>query len=338
MPPRTSGLQRDLNLLKRRWWVFIPFLLMGVVIALSFGSFAGKANAVATMQLETVVQQLASGGDRGLRVFEAQSMASDSRFKQKVVDATGDPKFDYARFSIALTPISVADGVSRGILTVSVQDQDKAAAEKYRAAFVEVFTREYQAPDGLYRERFITKIQLTADTFEKQFFDAYTELRPKLEALNLPVDEMIRPRNTTAVSLLDELNKQEAELIRKAGDQEAAGDATNAAITRRSIALLRQQRDGMADGGFSIEIQSAIDHVRTLNEKKHESYGNLNNAVVAVTSAQSDVDVSYTFSGGLSGSNQGRIAIVFAVTIIFGLIAIYTIEWLSQIRSNSQEL
>ena len=219
MPPRTSGLQRDLNLLKRRWWVFIPFLLMGVVIALSFGSFAGKANAVATMQLETVVQQLASGGDRGLRVFEAQSMASDSRFKQKVVDATGDPKFDYARFSIALTPISVADGVSRGILTVSVQDQDKAAAEKYRAAFVEVFTREYQAPDGLYRERFITKIQLTADTFEKQFFDAYTELRPKLEALNLPVDEMIRPRNTTAVSLLDELNKQEAELIRKAGDQ-----------------------------------------------------------------------------------------------------------------------
>ncbi|MEP6872122.1 MAG: hypothetical protein ABI939_09790, partial [Anaerolineaceae bacterium] len=108
MRPRTSGLQRDLNLLKRRWWVFIPFLLIGVVIALSFGSFAGKANAVATMQLETVVQQLASGGDRGLRVFEAQSMASDSRFKQKVVDATGDPKFDYARFSIALTPISVA--------------------------------------------------------------------------------------------------------------------------------------------------------------------------------------------------------------------------------------
>ncbi|MEP6872241.1 MAG: hypothetical protein ABI939_10385, partial [Anaerolineaceae bacterium] len=230
------------------------------------------------------------------------------------------------------------DGVSRGILTVSVQDQDKAAAEKYRAAFVEVFTREYQAPDGLYRQRFITKIQQTADTFEKQFFDAYNELRPKLEALNLPVDEMVRPRNTTAVSLLDELNKQEAELIRKAGDQEAAGDATNAAITRRSVSLLRQQRDAMADGGFPIEIQSAIDHVRTLNEKKHESYGNLNNAVVAVTSAQSDVDVSYAFSGGLSGSNKGRIAIVFAVTIVFGLIAIYTIEWLSQIRSNSQEL
>lgn len=337
MPPRTSGLQRDLNLLKRRWWVFIPFLLIGALIALSFGSFAGKANAVATMQLETVVQ-LATGGDRGLRIFEAQAMAADPRFKEKVTDAIGDPTFDYARFSIALAPISVADGVSRGILTVSILDDDKATAEKYRAAFVEVFTKEYQAPDGLYRQRFITKVQATTDTFEKQFFDAYNELRPKLEALNLPIDEMIRPRNTTAVSLLDELNKQEAELIRKAGDQEAAGDTAGAAITRRSIALLRQQRDAMADGGFSIEIQSGIDHVRTLNEKKHESYGYLNNAVVAVTSAQSDISTSYTFSGGLSGSNKGRIAIVLAVTLVFGLIAVYTIEWLSQIRSNSQEL
>lgn len=76
MPPRTSGLQRDLNLLKRRWWVFIPFLAIGVIIALSFGSFAGQANAVATMQLETVVQ-LATGSDRGLRIFEAEAMASD---------------------------------------------------------------------------------------------------------------------------------------------------------------------------------------------------------------------------------------------------------------------
>ena len=337
MPPRTSGLQRDLNLLRRRWWVFIPFLIIGVLIALSFDSFAGKANAVATMQLETVVQ-LATGSDRGLRIFEAQSMASDPRFKQKVVDAIGDQKFDYARFSIALAPISVADGVARGVLTVSILDEDKATAERYRAAFVAVFTREYQAPDGLYRQRFITKVQATADTFEKQFADAYADLRPKLEALNLPVDEMIRPRNTTAVSLLDELNKQEAELIRKAAEQEAVGDTANAAITRRAIALLRQQRDGMADGGFSVEIQSEIDHVRTLNEQKHTSYGYLNNAVVAVTSAQSDIDVSYSFSGGLSGSNKGRIAIVFAVTIIFGLIAIYTIEWLSQIRSDNQEL
>ncbi len=338
MPPRTSGLQRDLNLLKRRWWVFIPFLLIGVLIALSFDSFAGKANAVATMQLETVVQQLASGGDRGLRVFEAQSMASDPRFKQKVIDKIGDPNFNYGRFAISLAPISVADGVSRGILTVSVEDQDKATAERYRAAFVEVFTKEYQAPDGLYRERFITKIQAVADEFERDFATSYTDLRPKLEALNLPVDEMIRPRNTTSVSLLDELNRQEAALIAKASEQEAGGDTAGATVTRRAITLLRQQRDGMADGGFSVEIQSAIDHVRTLNEKKHESYGSLNNAIVAVTSAQSDIDTSYTFSGGLSGSNKGRIAIVFAVTIVFGLIAIYTIEWLSQIRSDSQEL
>lgn len=338
MPPRTSGLQRDLNLLKRRWWVFIPFLAIGVLIALSFGSFAGKANAVATMQLDTVVQQLSSGGDRGLRIFEAQAMASDPRFKQKVVDKIGDPNFDYARFSISLMPISVADGVSRGVLTVSIQDETKATAERYRAAFVEVFTKEYQAPDGLYRQRFISKIQATADTFEKQFAEAYAALRPKLEALNLPVDEMIRPRNTTSISLLDELNRQEAELIRKAAEQDAAGDTASATTTRRAITLLRQQRDAIADGGFPVEIQAEIDHVRTLNEAKHTSYAFLNNAVVAVTSAQSDIDVSYSFSGGLSGSNRGRIAIVFAFTIIFGLVAIYTIEWLSQIRSNSQEL
>ena len=337
MPPRTSGLQRDLNLLKRRWWVFIPFLAIGVIIALSFGSFAGQANAVATMQLETVVQ-LATGSDRGLRIFEAEAMASDPRFKAKVAEAIGEPKFDYARFSIALAPISVADGVARGVLTVSILDDDKATAERYRAAFVAVFTREFQAADGLYRQRFLTKVQETVDKVEQDFASAYTNLRPKLEALNLPVDEMIRPRNTTAVSLLDELNKQEAELIRRSAEQDAASDTAGAAGTRRAIALLRLQRDGMADGGFSVELQSAIDRVRTLNESKHTAHGHLNNALLAVTSAQSDVDVSYTFSGGLSGSNKGRIAIVFAVTIIFGLIAIYTIEWLSQIRSHSQEL
>src|SRR5512138_426995 len=106
MPPRTSGLQRDLNLLKRRWWVFIPFLLLGILIAVAFGSFAGQSNAVASMQLDTVIHELFSGGDRGLRIFEADAMTTDDEFKQKVIQATGDPNFDYARFSIALTPIS----------------------------------------------------------------------------------------------------------------------------------------------------------------------------------------------------------------------------------------
>ena len=157
MPGVASGLQRDLRLIRRRAWVFIPFLVVGIFIAISFRSVAGDANAIASMTLETVVQDLVLGGDRGLRVFEAQSMTSDPAFKQKVVDATGDPNFDYSRFSVALSPISVADGVSRGILTVSVRDAKKTEAERLRGAFVEVFTIEYTATDGLFRLRFVNK-------------------------------------------------------------------------------------------------------------------------------------------------------------------------------------
>jgi hypothetical protein len=48
------------------------------------------------------------------------------------------------------------------------------------------------------------------------------------------------------------------------------------------------------------------------------------------------VDTSYTFSGGLAGSLLGRIAVAIAITVVFGLIAIYTLEWLSQARSSSE--
>src|SRR3990172_477600 len=118
MSGRTSGLERDLNLVRRRAWLFIPFLLLGLLLSFALGSLAGEANAVATMQLETVIHDLFTGGDRGLRIFEAQSMTGDAEFKSKVREAIGDPNFDYARYSVALQPISVADGVSRGTLTV----------------------------------------------------------------------------------------------------------------------------------------------------------------------------------------------------------------------------
>jgi hypothetical protein len=85
MPAGSSdafGLRRDLLLIRRRAWIFIPFLLLGILLALVFGRVSGDANAVASMQLETVVHTVTSGGERGLRIFEAQSMTTDERFKQ----------------------------------------------------------------------------------------------------------------------------------------------------------------------------------------------------------------------------------------------------------------
>jgi hypothetical protein len=49
------------------------------------------------------------------------------------------------------------------------------------------------------------------------------------------------------------------------------------------------------------------------------------------------METSYTFSGGLAGSLLGRIAVVIAVTLVFGLIAIYAWEWLSQVRAGVED-
>lgn len=340
MPPRTSGLQRDLNLLKRRWWVFIPFLLLGILIAVAFGSFAGQSNAVASMQLDTVIHELFSGGDRGLRIFEADAMTTDAEFKQKVVQATGDPNFDYARFSIALSPISVADGVSRGVLTVSVKDDDKVLAEKYRQAFVDVFTKEYVELDGLFRRRFVAKKQQVVDEFNKQYDEAYAKLKPLAEAKGLPVDVIVRPSSITRSGLEDELNRQEADLRAELAlaTSGATRDTAREAQVNGAIKSLQAYRLSLSPSTFDPQLRELVDEVHTLGDLRNESYVRLNNARGAVVSAQSDIETSYSFSGGLSGSNAGRVAIALAVTVIFGLIAIYTIEWLTQIRSHSQDL
>ncbi|MBI2767836.1 MAG: hypothetical protein HYX53_18220 [Chloroflexi bacterium] len=357
----SSGLQRDLNLVRRRAWLFIPFFILGLIIALAFGSVAGNSKAVASMQLETVVQDLVAGGDRGLRIFEAQSMTGDEKFKQEVITAIGDPNFDYARFSIALAPISVADGVSRGILTVSIEDPDKAKAEQYRQAFVDVFTKEYSTTDGLFRQRFVSKKQAVADLDEKTFQDAVAKLRPLAEAKGLPLDELVRSRQFSSAGLVQELNRQEANLQGELAQVEAAlggqgqpsGVAASAilgqpvtdaqaagalrdrqAVLNAAVAIVRQKRSGLSDVSLDSDFLAQLDSVRTLAETKNESYVRLNNARVAVTSAQSDIATSYSFSGGVAGSNIGRVAVVIAVTVVFGLAAIYLLEWLSQVRAG----
>ena len=72
MSPQPTGLRRDLNLIRRRAWLFIPFFLLGIVIAYVFGSVAGEANAVASLTLDTLIQDVSQSGDRGFRIFEAE--------------------------------------------------------------------------------------------------------------------------------------------------------------------------------------------------------------------------------------------------------------------------
>ena len=82
----------------------------------------------------------------------------------------------------------------------------------------------------------------------------------------------------------------------------------------------------------SLGKEVLVTNVRSTNAVRSDAYVRLNNARVAVTSSQSTAEVSYSSSGGVAGSLVGRIAIVIAVTLVFGLIAIYLLEWLSQVR------
>ena len=361
-------MERDLNLVRRRAWLFIPFLLLGVLVSFGLGRVAGQANAVASMQLETVVHEVFVGGDRGLRIFEAEAMTSDDAFKKEVITAIGDPNFDYARFSISLNPISVADGVARGVLTVSVKDSTKANAEKYRQAWVDVFTKEYTSPDGMFRQRFIDKRIAVAQAFETGYQASFADLKKIAQArgVTLPLDQIAAGIRTGG--FIDELGKQEAQLVgQRAAAQAAltaakgaspevaaaiasstlgisvpAGQAVDALNARAAsldaaVAEIHKQHAAFADSSLDPEVLAAVDKVRAFDQLKLEAYGRLANAQGAVVSAESTIDTSYSFSGGVAGTPLGRVAVILAVTIVFGLIAIYAIEWLSQVRAGSAD-
>jgi hypothetical protein len=357
-----------LRLVRRRAWLFAPFFLLGLILAFLFGSAAGSSTAVASMQLETIVHELFVGGDRGLRIFEAQAMTGDEGFRQKVRDATGDPDFNFARYSIALAPISVADGVSRGILTVSIADEERGEAERLRNAFVEVFTEEYREPDGLFRTRFIGKKRDVAETAESQFRNKYQELERLAAAKGVTnLEQLARGRART--SPLDEMNVQMAQIARELAAVEGALSAINggasggaaaaiasstlgqpvaaadavAALTGKRAALEETQRVlnerflQLSDGSLDPEVLVLLDEVRALATLKDESYVRLANATVAVASAESTIATSYSFSGGVARSTMGQVAVALAVTIVFGLIAIYALEWLAQIRAGAED-
>ena len=360
MPRGTSGLMYDLNLVKRRAWLFIPFFLLGLFVAFVLVSAAGDANAVATMQIETVVHD-AVGGDRGLRIFEAESMTTDEKFKAKVRARIRDETFDYARFSISLSPISVADGVSRGILTLSVTDPKKAEAERFRQAWVDTFIEEYTTEGGLFRTRFIENVVDVAKKAEANYQGVSTTLKPLAESKGLPLSALLEGGDS---SLPNQLNVQEIDLSRQlaeiqgalqvygsatpSGDTAAVAssilgqpvDAANAlgALKNRGASLqfaiqaIQQQRIRISDGAQDPAFLAQLDELRAANYIKSQAYYRLANARVAVDSAESDVETSYSLSGGIAGTTQGRVAVVIAFTLVFGIIAIYTVEWLSQLR------
>jgi radical SAM superfamily enzyme YgiQ (UPF0313 family) len=102
-------------------------------------------------------------------------------------------------------------------------------------------------------------------------------------------------------------------------------------------ALASSSKTGLtvAEAQLDPAVLRLLDNARGLRQVKDESYVRLANAQVAVNSALSYIDTSYSFSGGLAGSPIGRIAVGLVVAIVFGLIAIYTVEWLSPVRSSN---
>lgn len=358
-----GGLYRDLSLLRRRWWVFIPFLLLGVILAFSFGRVAGDANATASMQMETQIPAVFSGGDRGFRIFEAQAMTGDARFKAKVAEKVGDPNFDYGRFSIALSPISVADGVSRGVLTLSITDVDKAVAERYRDAFVATFTEAYTEPNGLFRQRFLESQEKVATVAETNFQATAAKVRPEAEKRGIPMDELLRARQYVNGGLTQELNRAEADAQAElaqvtsalAGNPSGAGasailgtpvtDAQARAVLlerqaalQASVASLRKLRLSVSDVSVDdTNFLFLVDDLRSQSVIKDQAFNYLNNARATVANAQTTVDTTVSFSGGVAGTRLGRVAVAIAVTLVFGIIAIYLLEWLMQVRENAAD-
>lgn len=365
MATETTGLQRDLQLIRSRAWLFIPFFVFGLLLAFAFSSVAGKTNAVAELELDTVIHDATFGGDRGLRVFEAQSMTGDPEFIALVLAEIGEPDFDYSDFDVELRPISLASGISRGTLIVSIKADGKARAERYREAFVTVFAREFLELDGLWRTRFIDAQEEVSADAESRFREAYDLLDAAGAARGIVVDELFRDGQNT--SPLDSLNVQEAELRREiaetagtlaaieannlsaraaaalasgileqpveSGDGIAVLEAWLGAMTSALDATLERSKE-ISDGSFDAEFLALLDSVRALDLVKEQSYIRLENARIAVVSSDSTLEVDETFSGGLGGSIIGQLAVVLTVTLVFGLIAIYAWEWLSQLRSS----
>jgi len=364
MSPSASGLERDLSLVRRRGWLFVPFLLVGLVLAFLLGTGRGDFTATAAMQLETMVNGLSPGTDLGLRVFEAQSMTGDEAFRQSVRDAVGGRDFDFRRYRIVMSEASVAEGLSRATLTVSITDAQPGEAERLRNAFVDVFIKEYQEPDGLFRTRYIGKLKGVVETAEQEFKGKYEELQELAQELGLgEYEQLIGGADRTGPS--DDLSEQMAILNRQLAEVEGALNAITAATPAGAAVAIASSTLGQpveaadavaALGGKRAALIEAlrllndqqirlndpdlvrlVDEVRAFGALREDGHERLANATVAVVSTDTTAAVSQSVSGGPQGSTMERVAVTLAVTVVFGLIAIYLLEWFSQIRAGVED-
>lgn len=362
----TSGLRGDLEVLRRRAWLFIPFGVAGLVTALFIGPFSGEHGAVAQVSMDTMVHDLVAGGDRGLRIYEAQQMTGDPRFREKVVQATGEPDFNFGRFSISLLALTVIEGATRGILTVSITDPDREKAERYRGAFVGVFVAEFTARDGLWRTRFIELRRRVADETSAKFEEVYKQLKARTDPLGVYLPPLLDQRGLSSPALAD--YQEQASLRRELADVNGAleairgvsegaaaavaasvlgqpvpaGDATAALSARKkslesALAEIRGNPGYFPEDRLDLETQRLLDEARGLRVVKDEANVRLANALIAVSAAEGFASVTYSSSGSRAGSLPGRIAVALAITVVFGLIAIYLVEWLRPGRCSPDD-
>ena len=368
MSATASGLERDLSLIRRRGWIFGPFLLVGIALAIVAGSIGGDSSASASLDLETLVYGVPAGAERGLRVFEAEAMTRDEAFRQLVRQEAGDPDLDFARYSVTLTSPAVAEGVSRGTLNVSISDEDKDVAVGLRDAFVEVFTREVLEPGGLFRQRHIDRQRGVAETIEREFDTRHAELRELAEGSGVEnYEQLIAVGGDN--SPVDELNMQIAELNRQLAEVEGAiavvgpgtPDGVAAAIASSvlgqpvsgadALAALGAKRDALAEAtrrlqerhlalsgaGLDADLRRALDEVRALARLREAAYERVADANVAAASAETTVDTSLSVSGPRDLSLPALVAVAVAAAIVLGLIAIFALEWLSGLQTSEDD-
>jgi len=367
MTGRTRGLQRDVEIVRRRAWVFIPFFVLGLIAAFALHQrSSGTSSATSTIQLQTSIYDLTSGGDRGFKVYDAQAMTRLPQFRKEVIDAIGNKSFDYSRFGIILNPNVTSEGVSSGNLVVTISDGSRAKATTYQHAFVEVFNKEFTSPDGLFRTQFVKQQQTVAAAADQQYQTAYQKLQQAAQQAGLSVPISQLASSDQSGGYLDRLGQQSADLAAEearttaavqtvgsdtsgaagavassvlgqpvSGADAAAALQAHAAALQAAITALGTQLGDATGTALPEELRVQVANVRALDAARTNAAEDVANAQAAVTSAFTSADATNTASGGNVSSTLALIAIVIGVTVVFGLIAIYLLEWLWQLRAAS---
>lgn len=363
-----SGLERDLSLIRRRGWVFAPFLLVGIALAVVAGTLGGDSTASASLELETLVYGVPAGADRGLRVFEAQAMTRDRAFQDMVRQEAGEPGLDFGRYSISLIAPAVSEGLSQGTLNVSISDSDQDVAARLRDAFVEVFTREFLEEDGLFRQRHVERQRGVAETIEREFNVRHDELRALAEQSGVDnYEQLIAVGGEN--SPVDELNMQIADLSRELAEVEGAlavvsggvpegvaaaiasstlgqpvsgSDAAGALTAWRdalveAMGRLQERHLAISGAGLDADLRQALDEVRALARLRETAYERVADANVAAASAQTSVETSTSLAGPRELSLPALVAVAVASAIVLGLIAIFALEWFSGLRAAEDD-